>query len=267
MMKPEQQTCENCSHQGLEFFINNEQTQHQLLRCPKCNLFQKGKLPPLELYEYEYHGEYAQRLKLKMVTAKVRLGAIKRDLKASPPQILDVGCSIGATVRAAQQLGWKATGVDVSKSAIDLCRNDGLGCHRVEGISLPFESETFDLITHWHVIEHVENVADALGEWRRVLKPGGLMVFETPNSSFLKARLLGPRYEKFWPPEHLYTFNRKNLSSILERSGFRVINSRLTGGWHALPLHLNAYALCYRSYRQLCRQFGLCKSIEISCRK
>jgi 2-polyprenyl-3-methyl-5-hydroxy-6-metoxy-1,4-benzoquinol methylase len=266
-MNPHTEICENCSQVGLEYFINNKQTRHQLLRCSKCNLYQKGKLPSLELYEDDYHGEYAERLKQKIVTAKIRLGSLKPDLEINSPKVLDIGCSIGATLRAAEQLGWKATGVDVSKSAINLCRNDGLDCHKVEGVALPFASETFDLITHWHVIEHVENVSEALREWRRVLKPGGLMVLETPNSSFLKARLLGPRYEKFWPAEHLYTFNRKNLSSILKQSGFEIINSRLTGGWNALPLHLNAYALCYRSYRQLCRQFGLCKSIEISCRK
>lgn len=266
-MNPETEVCENCGQVGLEYFIKYEQKQHTLLRCPKCDLYQKGKLPPLDLYEDEYHGEYAQRVKLKTVTAKVRLGAIKPELKNIQPRTLDIGCSVGATVRAAEQFGWKASGVDVSQSAIDLCRQDGLDCYKVDGVRLPFESETFDLVTHWHVIEHVENVAEALHEWRRVLKPGGLMVMETPNSRFLKARLLGPRYEKFWPAEHLYTFNRKNLSSILEQSGFKVINSRLTGGWNALPLHLNAYALCYRSYRQLCRQLGLCKSIEISCRK
>jgi ubiquinone/menaquinone biosynthesis C-methylase UbiE len=259
--------CENCSQVGLEYFINNKLKQHLLLHCPNCSLFQKGKLPSLELYENDYHGEYAERLKQKIVTAKIRLGSLKPDLACNSPKVLDIGCSIGATLHAAEQLGWKATGVDVSNSAIELCRKDGLDCLKVKGVRLPFESETFDLVTHWHVIEHVQNVAEALCEWRRVLKPGGLMVMETPNSRFLKARLLGSRYEKFWPAEHLYTFNRKNLSSILERSGFKIINSRLTGGWNALPLHLNAYALCYRSYRQLCRQLGLCKSIEISCRK
>ncbi len=266
-MNPELETCENCSQVGLEFFINSERTKHRLLRCPTCNLFQKGKLPPLDHYENQYHGEYVQRRKLKTVTAKVRLGAIKPDLSINPPSILDIGCSIGATLLAAEQLGWKATGVDVSKSAVNVCRQEGLNCHQVDGIALPFASESFDLITHWHVIEHVENVSEALNEWKRVLKPGGLMVLETPNSSFLKARVLGPRYKKFWPAEHLYTFNRQNLSSILERSGFSVINSRVIGGWNALPLPLNAYAYCYRSYRRICRRLGLCKSIEISCRK
>jgi ubiquinone/menaquinone biosynthesis C-methylase UbiE len=266
-MNPDWEVCENCGRQGLEYFINNVQRKHTLLRCPNCDLYQKGTLPSLELYEDEYHGQYAQRVKLKTVTAKVRLAAIKPELKANRPRFLDVGCSIGATVRAAEQFGWEASGVDVSKSAIDYCRRDGLDCHPVDGIALPFQSETFDLVTHWHVIEHVQNVSEALREWRRVLKPGGLMVLETPNSRFLKARLLGPRYKKFWPAEHLYTFNRKNLSAILERSGFQVIHSRLTGGWNALPLHLNAYAFCYRSYRQFCRNIGLCKSIEISCRK
>ncbi len=262
-----QEICENCSHHGLEVFIDKPDEFHALLKCPKCDLYQKGILPPAYIYEEAYHIEYDRRRESKTVTAKIRLGAAKPDLQVDKPKMLDVGCSIGATVRAAEQFGWQATGVDVSAAAVKYCQDDGLDCHKIDGLELPFEDESFDLVTHWHVIEHVENVAETLTEWRRVLKPGGLMVLETPDANYLKARMMGPRYKKFWPSAHLYTFNRQNLSSILEQEGFEVLPTRLTGGVTALPPHLNAYALCYRGYREICRSLKLCKSLEISCRK
>jgi ubiquinone/menaquinone biosynthesis C-methylase UbiE len=266
-MNATQQICENCSHVGLETFIDRPAVFHRLLRCPECDLYQKGMNPPAYIYEEAYHVKYTRREASKIATAKLRLAAAKPELPFSRPHLLDIGCSIGATINAAEQLGWKATGVDISRAAVEHCRKQGWDCHTTEGLELPFENETFDVVTHWHVLEHVENVAETLSEWRRVLKPGGLMILETPDARYLKARILGPRYKKFWPSAHLYAFNRVNLSSILNQQGFEILPTRLTGGLTALPPQLNAYALCYRGYREICRSLNLCKSLEISCRK
>ncbi len=266
-MKPSEQQCESCNHLGLEWFINRPEVNHFLMRCPKCDLYQKGVLETAVIYEDEYHEEYSQRLQSKTKTATIRLGAAKRYLEANQPRVLDIGCSVGATVTAAKALGWKATGVDVSESAVNYCRENGLDCYKLDSSDLPFNDNTFDLVTHWHVIEHVEDVAESLKEWRRVLKPGGIMMFETPDSSYRKAKWMGPKYEKFWPSAHLYTFNEKNLTTILEKSGFEILPCRLTGGFKALPFQLNAYAVLYRSYRKFCRSIKMCKSLEMICRK
>ncbi len=258
------ETCENCDYHGLVEFINKK--GHYLLRCPECDLFQKGVLESVTVYENDYHKHYAKRLGSKTVTALVRLGAASRYVPTNG-RSLDVGCSIGATVRASQQMGWQASGVDISQAAVDFCRDGGLDCHKVDGAALPFEDESFDLVTNWHVIEHVPNVAETLAEWKRVLKPGGVLMIETPASNFLKVKIMGTKYAKFWPPDHLYTFNRRNLAGILDKSGFGILPSRLTGGLTRLEPKITAYALAYRSYRQTCRSLNLCKSFEIICRK
>ena len=264
LLNPALETCENCGHRGLQVFIHSN--SQQLLRCGQCNLYQKGLLESDSVYEDEYHDEYVRRQGSKTITAKIRLGAATRYLETSQPRMLDIGCSVGATVRAADELGWQASGVDISQSAVQFCRSQGLDCHKVDGTELPFTEATFDLLTNWHVIEHVPDVLETLAEWRRVLKPGGIMMLETPNSRFLKARFLGPRYRKFWPGEHLYTFDRGNLTSLLNRAGFDVLPTRLIGNLDAIPPHLTDYALAYRGYRELCRRLDLCKSIELICR-
>jgi ubiquinone/menaquinone biosynthesis C-methylase UbiE len=230
-------------------------------------LYQNGVLESKQAYEDRYHACYARRLDGKILTAKIRLGAARFYLTGSHPKCLDIGCSVGATVRAAMDFGWQASGIDISETAIKMCQKQGLDCQVVDGLKLPFADNSFDLVTHWHVIEHVDDIKTALAEWRRVLKPGGVMMFETPNSDYIKARLMGPRYKKFWTPEHLYIFNRANLSSILQSSGFEIIPTRLTGGIRALPIHLNGYATLYRGFREICRSARICKSFEITCRK
>lgn len=219
------------------------------------------------VYEGDYHDCYSVRTKAKSITASIRLGATTKYLTTATPRTLDIGCSVGATVRVAQDLGWDAMGVDISQGAIDYCRTQGLECHKIEGLDLPFRDGSFDLVTNWHVIEHCENVTDTLAEWYRVLKPGGVMILETPDSTCMKARLLGPKYEKFWPAEHLYTFDPINLSSLLKKSSFEILPMRLIGKPLALPAYLTLYALAYRSLRYASRAFHLCKSLEIICRR
>lgn len=264
-MKPaSEEHCENCGHVGLQEFIHRP--GHYLLRCPDCDLYQKGILESSEVYEDRYHNHYADRLPAKMNTARIRLQAAAGYLP-DQPRMLDVGCSIGATVRAAAGLGWRASGVDISRAAVEFCCQDGLDCHAIGGCELPFADETFDLVTNWHVIEHVPDVRATLREWYRVLKPGGVLMIETPASNFRKVRQLGAAYKKFFPPDHLYTFNRRNLTGILEDEGYQMLPNRLIGSWTTLAPHLTAYAWLYRGYREFWRSLQRCKSFEVICRK
>ena len=248
-------TCENCGHGSLESFI--DRPGHQLKRCPVCNLFQKGILESNSVYEGDYHSGYSSRRRSKERTAAIRLGSTTKYLTTDRPRLLDIGCSVGATVKAAADLGWEASGVDVSQGAVEFCKQEGLDCHQITGTAL---------LTNWHVIEHVQDVRETLAEWRRVLKPDGVMILETPDSTCAKVRRLGTEYKKFWPPEHLYTFDRANLSSILESSGFELLPTRLIGKATALPLHLTAYAIGYRGLKEAYRSLGVSKSLEITCR-
>ncbi|MCH2183016.1 MAG: class I SAM-dependent methyltransferase [Mariniblastus sp.] len=269
-----EEVCENCNYQGLVEFVNKP--GHYLLRCPECDLYQKGYLDSGSsvhygrdtgtVYEQDYHAHYAKRIPGKKMTAMIRLGAAARYLPARP-RILDVGCSVGATLRSAGELGWDASGVDISQAAVDFCRRDGLDAYKVDGFELPFDDDTFDLVTNWHVIEHLPDVMEAVAEWRRVLKPGGILMLETPASNFYKAKKMGLEHAKFWPPDHLYTFNRDNLSSMLDQAGYEMLPTRLIGGLTKLKPNMTLYAMAYRGYRETCRRFNLCKSFELTCRK
>ncbi|MEM9940966.1 MAG: class I SAM-dependent methyltransferase [Planctomycetota bacterium] len=258
--------CENCGRQGLNSFI--DEPHQKLFQCPACGLCQKGVLESESVYEGHYHSGYKARLESKIRSAKIRLGSVQPYLVVETPKTLDIGCSVGATVNAAEQLGWDAFGVDVSEKAVELCRDQGLSCEVLRDGKLPFDDESFDLVTNWQVIEHVLDVKKALCEWKRVLKPGGVMILDTPDAAYWKARILGPKhYRKFWPADHIYTFNRENLTDIIKSCGFEMLPGRLIGRWTTLTPKLTAYALGYRGLRSCQRSLRLCKSIELCCRK
>ena len=257
--------CENCGATGLEKFTVQE--GNEFLYCSECLLYQKHTRPPYEYYEEDYHNMYEKRRNKKIVTGMTRLGALTNYLSVKNPKVLDIGCSIGASVEAGKRLGWDSYGVDVSQTAVDFCVSKGLDCLKIDEHRLPFEDNSFDVLTSWHVIEHVDDVNVTLAEWFRVLRPGGILVLETPDSQCLKARRLGSDYQTFWPFDHLYTFTRSNMCSFLERAGFSVLPSKVLGKLDALPLRVTLYATAYRSLRKTFRHFGWCKSIEVCCRK
>ncbi len=259
--------CENCGTNPLERFEVPRQTT--LWKCTKCGLYQKGQPPTDRLYEDEYHDGYLRSLPRKIRTAQVRLGRAVKYLPehCKSPSVLDVGCSIGATVSAAARRGWDAHGVDVSRSAVDSCRIRGLNCVHYGGDRLPFADKTFDILTSWHVIEHVENVSTVLDDWYRVLKPGGIMVLETPHANCWKARTQGAKYAKFWPAAHIYTFTPDTLEPFAARCGFEV----LPNPWFAAPtstgLATTTYALAYQAFLATSRATGFAKAFQLFARR
>ena len=258
-------SCENCGNSDLVRFEVPGQTV--LWQCPDCELYQQGTPPCEEAYEQDYHEDYRQALTRKIRTAHVRLCRVSAFLSTSKPSMLDIGCSVGATVAAAKRRGWNAQGVDVSRTAVEFCRREGLNCKQYDGHTLPFEDKSFDVLTSWHVIEHVTSVSETLDEWFRVLKPGGVMILETPDANCWKARLMGPRYRKFWPAEHLYTFKPENLAPFVVRAGFELLPAPLIVSPRNVGMTTSVYAVAHQSYLAVSRLSGFCKAFQIVARR
>jgi SAM-dependent methyltransferase len=101
------------------------------------------------------------------------------------PRILDVGCGTGANLEMLSQFG-QAEGVDVSPEALEFCRRRGLGSvNQGAAESLPYDDESFDLVTGLDVVEHLDDDVAGLNEMRRVLRPGGRALLFVPAFMFL----------------------------------------------------------------------------------
>jgi ubiquinone/menaquinone biosynthesis C-methylase UbiE len=230
-------------------------------------LFQKGKLLDVNAYDLAYHDIYRAHRKRKLRTAAVRLNRIARYLDNRRPKLLDVGCSLGATIEQAGRCGWDAHGVDISEDAVQYCRDRGLASTVTAGLALPFPDRTFDVLTAWHVIEHVPDVAVTLAEWRRVLKPGGLLVIETPDTSCVKVKWRGARYKNFWKAEHIYAFNRTNFEPFVRRAGLDILPYPWLGRLGDLSAPMAAYAVAYQLAKGAMRLAGLSKAFQVFCRR
>lgn len=151
------------------------------------------------------------------------------------PRYLEVGCGSGASVRAAADLGWSATGIDIDPELIragQVQLQVDLRCTPL--LESNFAEGEFHFIRLRDVIEHLPNPYDCLLMLRHLLAPGGVALFVTPNETGLPTRvrlLLGRSrgtVATVPPPHHIHGFTLRTLNRLLERAGFRVLEGKTT---------------------------------------
>ena len=110
---------------------------------------------------------------------------ISATLKQPNPRILDVGCGTGANLKMLSAYG-KAEGVDISSQAVEFCHERGLDSVRLGAAEhLPYENDSFALVTALDVIEHLDDDVAGLREMRRVLRHDGRLLLFVPAFMFL----------------------------------------------------------------------------------
>lgn len=206
-------------------------------RCPQCDLRFVHPTPPPEETARVYSAGYFSGAvggfgytnydqdKLAMRRFFETVLDILGALGPRPGRLLDVGAATGFFLKLAQAHGWTAEGVEISSYAAGEAERSGLRVVRGTVESARFSAESFDAVTLLDVLEHVASPAAALKECRRILKPGGLILVNTPDTASWWARFFGQYWHAYCPPEHLSYFNPENLSRLFETSGFRVLRA------------------------------------------
>lgn len=128
--------------------------------------------------------------------------------------VLDLGCNVGYGSKILSSPAEKVIGVDVSEKAVQGARerfeSDKMEFLQIDGKSLPFEDEMFDLVVSCQVIEHIVDYDQYIGEILRVLKPEGVVLFTTPN-----ARIRLDPGMKPWYEFHVREFSASELEELL----------------------------------------------------
>lgn len=182
-----------------------------------------------QVYEAGYHTAYEQTATKKTRTNSYRLRIVEN--ACVPGTFLDIGCSVGCFLGAATSRGWDASGVDLSRYAVETCRRQGLQAKVGDMQHLDFPDESFDLINLRHVLEHDLHLHDCLREIKRVLKTSGILLVEVPSVDCWQVRILKDRYAKFWSPAHYhyYWFSRQALGKLMSQAGFEHVPLPLYG--------------------------------------
>jgi 2-polyprenyl-3-methyl-5-hydroxy-6-metoxy-1,4-benzoquinol methylase len=135
-------------------------------------------------------------------------------------RILDIGAGTGDFLTTAKANGWQITGLEPSEKAKKSAISKGVS---FENDIKSIENQSFDVITMWHVLEHVPDIEQQIKELKRLLKPNGTIIIAVPNFKSFDAN----HYQEFWAaydvPRHLWHFSKISIEKLFARENMKLI--------------------------------------------
>lgn len=208
--------------------------KYEYLTCSRCSV---GNLSPQpsekelnKLYSSKKYYEYLSKdvssdLRRKIFSLKTFKDPSEWIIDAlNSGKVLDVGCGNGEFLEALKKNGWKAYGSDYSDLAKETTEKK-IGIRRVKkGVfSRQRFSDKYDLVSFWHVLEHLEDPGSYLRKAHSILRKGGLVAGEVPNFDSLWLRIFKKNYSWVMVPEHRVYFSANSMEYLLKESGFHNI--------------------------------------------
>ncbi|MFM7217489.1 MAG: class I SAM-dependent methyltransferase [Bacteroidota bacterium] len=140
-------------------------------------------------------------------------------------RLLDVGCGTGEFLNGAKKAGWEVAGVEPSPDAANQAKNN-YSLPVYEEAWLENTAEKFDVITLWHVLEHVHDLDVRLKQLNRLLDDKGLLVIAVPNYTSADANEFDACWAAWDVPRHLYHFSPESMKKLLGNYGFKHVGSK-----------------------------------------
>lgn len=136
--------------------------------------------------------------------------------------LLDIGCGVGDFIHTAEQKGWICTGVEPSEDARKIAKT------RIKGSIIKSEDleqiadENFDVITMWHVLEHIDDIKWQVDQLQRLIKKDGRIIIAVPNYKSYDGQYYKEKWAAYDVPRHLNHFNQETITRIFKAKGLEV---------------------------------------------
>ncbi|WP_178991337.1 class I SAM-dependent methyltransferase [Winogradskyella schleiferi] len=225
--------------------------EFQLLHNKELDMLETYPQPEAEkLSEYYKSEDYishtdTKRNLLEFAYHKVREICLTRKLKlinsfeSESKTLLDIGCGTGDFLETALKDNWNISGIEPNENARQISNsktnNAVFGSEELSNL----KPHTFDVITLWHVLEHLPNLEMHTGLFKKLLKPNGTLVIAVPNFKSYDATY----YKNFWAaydvPRHLWHFSKTSISELFKNENMTLVKT--------LPMKFDPYYVCLLS--------------------
>jgi 2-polyprenyl-3-methyl-5-hydroxy-6-metoxy-1,4-benzoquinol methylase len=168
------------------------------------------------LFEKVYHivRSYAIKNKISLINSLSDKGTF-----------LDIGCGTGDVLKAAQDNGWVCTGIEPNEKARTIANsktdNSVFDISELNNLA----DNSFDVISLWHVLEHLPNLEEHISLFKRLLKPNGKLIIAVPNHKSYDAAY----YKEFWAaydvPRHLWHFSQNSIKVLFSKFSMTVVKT------------------------------------------
>lgn len=163
---------------------------------------------------YRIVRQYTLRQKLKLINT----------IQPKKGKLLDVGCGTGLFLETCKLGGWSITGVepDASARSLAVARLNKKIVNEIKSV----EDDQFDIITMWHVLEHVPNLQETIAELKSRLKEGGILILALPNSNSLDANYFKQYWAAYDIPRHLSHFTPSTINHLVSQAGLSLVSTK-----------------------------------------
>jgi 2-polyprenyl-3-methyl-5-hydroxy-6-metoxy-1,4-benzoquinol methylase len=241
--------CPVCKGEHLEKFLDIKDyfltgEEFGITECKKCGLlFTNPRPDEKELPKYYESVDYLSHSKedrgvfsrlyniIRAYSVRKKYGLITKYKKNG--KLLDIGCGTGEVLNYFSKKGWEVKGIEPAESARTFARkNYGLSVSPEKEID-NLESDGFDVITLWHVLEHVTDPVKRMQQIYRLLKDDGILVIALPNHKAWEAEKFSSYWAAWDVPRHLFHFSKESFGFLARQNHFEVIKT--------LPMKFDSY--------------------------
>jgi 2-polyprenyl-3-methyl-5-hydroxy-6-metoxy-1,4-benzoquinol methylase len=147
--------------------------------------------------------------------------------KLKKGRVLDYGAGTGAFLNTCKSNGWDTTGIEPDADARKVMRDK----FSISSYSNWQQAKAqnalhdFDVITAWHVLEHVPDLKETIGELRGALKEKGKLIVAVPNPDSFDAKYYKENWAAYDVPRHLWHFAPANMERLMKEQGFKLIKT------------------------------------------
>jgi 2-polyprenyl-3-methyl-5-hydroxy-6-metoxy-1,4-benzoquinol methylase len=204
------------------FDLYHDETLDMLITFPQPSLDNLGKY--YESEDYISHTDNQRSLFeklyhfIKNIALKNKLHLINSH-QPNKGRILDIGAGTGDFLSVAKKDGWQTIGVEPSTKAKSIAINKGVSF--VE-LTTELENNSFDVISMWHVLEHVPDLDKQIKELKRLLKPTGTLIIAVPNFKSFDAKYYGKFWAAFDVPIHFWHFSKTAIKLLFEKEKMKL---------------------------------------------
>lgn len=221
-------TVKDYSVSGEEFQLHYNEELEMLETFPQPH---EDQLPNYYISEDYISHTDAKRNVFEITYHLIRNLALRKKIKLinsfsnTSKNLLDVGCGTGDFLQKAKSNGWNVKGIEPNKKARDIsnAKINGQVFDATERLKL--KQNSFDVITLWHVLEHLPKLDEQLESFKKLLKPNGVLIIAVPNYKSFDALY----YKSFWAaydvPRHLWHFSRTSIKNLFRNKKMDVVKT------------------------------------------
>lgn len=206
-------TCDNCNFA----FTNPRPEESKISDYYKTKDYVSHSNSKKSLFENLYHI-------VRNINLKKKFKLINQFKQSG--NILDIGCGTGYFLNYMKNKKWQTTGIEPDQDARNFAKDN----FQLEVYSEKYLDEipdkSFDIITLWHVLEHVYPLNNRVLQLKRLLKNDGYLIIAVPNIESQDAVIYGKYWASLDVPRHIYHFSEKDIENLFKKIDFEIINKK-----------------------------------------